>query len=220
MPADVVRLLLALNVPENYILQSTYSVILIAMKNNLITLPNPRLRQRSKKIGFISEDIKKLIAKMETATLDWEASREHEVGVALAAVQIDQLYRIVVVRNNFDDKSDKGFKVLINPEITKYEGELEDDYEGCLSVRNVYGKVPRYSRVRMKALDENGHEFRITTEGFLARVLQHEIDHTNGIVFVDHIKDDTDAFYVLTEDGKLEKLDYDKEIKDNVELWG
>jgi len=190
------------------------------MKNNLITLPNSHLRQRSKKIGFIGEDIKKLIAEMEAATLDWEASREHEVGVALAAVQIDQLYRIVVVRNNFDDKDDKGFKVLINPEITKYEGELEDDYEGCLSVRNVYGKVPRYSRVRMKALDENGHEFRVTAEGFLARVLQHEIDHTNGIVFVDHIKDDTDAFYVLTEDGKLDKLDYEKEIKNNAELWG
>ena len=190
------------------------------MKNDLITLPNPHLRERSKKVGFVGEDIKKLIAKMESATLDWESSREHEVGVALAAVQIDQLYRVVVVRNNFDDKSDKGFKVLINPEITKYEGELLDDYEGCLSVRNVYGKVPRYSRVRMKALDINGKEFRVTAEGFLARVLQHEIDHTNGIVFVDHIKDQKDAFFILNDEGKLEALNYNKEIKDNVELWG
>lgn len=190
------------------------------MKNDLITLPNPHLRERSKKIGFVGDDIKKLIAKMESATLDWEASREHEVGVALAAVQIDQLYRVVVVRNNFDDKSDKGFKVLINPEITKYEGELLDDYEGCLSVRNVYGKVPRYSRVRMKALDINGKEFRVTAEGFLARVLQHEIDHTNGIVFIDHIKDQKDAFFILNDEGKLEALNYNKEIKDNVELWG
>ena len=163
------------------------------MKNDLITLPNPHLRERSKKVGFVGDDIKDLISKMESATLDWESSREHEVGVALAAVQIDQLYRVVVVRNNFDDKSDKGFKVLINPEITKYEGELLDDYEGCLSVRNVYGKVPRYSRVRMKALDIHGKEFRVTAEGFLARVLQHEIDHTNGIVFIDHIKDKKDA---------------------------
>lgn len=190
------------------------------MKNDLITLPNPHLRERSKKVGFVGEDIKKLIAKMESATLDWESSREHEVGVALAAVQIDQRYRVVVIRNNFDDKSDKGFKVLINPEITKYEGELLDDYEGCLSVRNVYGKVPRYSRVRMKALDINGKEFRVTAEGFLARVLQHEIDHTNGIVFVDHIKDQKDAFFILNDEGKLEALNYNKEIKDNVELWG
>lgn len=190
------------------------------MKNKLITLPNPHLRERSKKVGFIGDDIKKLIAEMEAATLDWEASREHEVGVALAAIQIDQPYRIVVVRNNFDDKSDRRFKVLINPEITKYEGEMFDDYEGCLSVRNVYGKVSRYNRVRLKAIDETGHEFRVTAEGFHARVLQHEIDHTNGIVFVDHIKDDADAFYVLTEEGKLDKLDYDENIRDNTELWG
>lgn len=189
------------------------------MKNDLIILPHPNLRKRSKKIGFIGDDIKQLITKMEATTLDWEASRDHEVGVALAAIQINQPYRVVVVRNNFDNKSDRGFKVLINPEITKYEGELVDDYEGCLSVRNVYGKVPRYSRVRMKALDINGKEFRVTAEGFLARVLQHEIDHTNGIVFVDHIKDKKGAFFILNHEGKLEALDYNKEIKDNVELW-
>lgn len=189
------------------------------MDKKLITLPNPHLRQRSKKVGYISDDIKKLITDMEAATLDWESTREHEVGVALAAVQIDALYRVVVVRNNFDDKTDKTFHVLINPEITKYEGEKFDDYEGCLSVRNIYGKVPRYQRVRVKALDENGREFRITAEGFLARVLQHEIDHTNGIVFIDHIKDDKSAFFTLNSDGKLDPLDYNKDIKDNAELW-
>ena len=157
---------------------------------------------------------------MEWATLDWEDSREHEVGVALAAVQIDALHRVVVIRSNFDDKKDRTFKVLINPEITKYEGEVLEDYEGCLSVKNIYGKVPRYSRIRLKALDTEGNEFRVTAEGFLARVLQHEIDHTNGVVFIDHIKDDPKAFFVLKEDGKLEKLNYEKEIKDNAELWG
>ena len=190
------------------------------MDKKLITLPNPHLRQRSKKVGFIGDEIKQLIKDMENATLDWEATREHEVGVALAAVQIDQLYRVVVVRSDFDDKKDRTFKVLINPEITKYEGEVLEDYEGCLSVKNIYGKVPRYSRIRLKALDTEGNEFRVTAEGFLARVLQHEIDHTNGVVFIDHIKDDPKAFFVLKEDGKLEKLNYEKEIKDNTELWG
>lgn len=189
------------------------------MNNTLITLPNAHLRQRSKKVGFIGPEVQSLIEAMETATLDWEASREHEVGVALAAIQIDQPYRVVIIRNDFDNKNDKTFKVLINPEITKYEGELFDDYEGCLSVKNIYGKVPRYSKVRVKALDVQGREFRVTAEGFLARVLQHEIDHTNGIVFVDHIKDSTDAFFVLSDDGKLEPLNYDKEIKHNAELW-
>lgn len=189
------------------------------MDTKLITLPNPHLRQRSKKVGFISDHIAQLISDMESATLEWEASREHEVGVALAAVQIDQLYRVVVIRNNFDDKSDKTFQVLINPEITKYEGDLVDDYEGCLSVRDIYGRVPRYEKVRVKAIDINGHELRLTAEGFLARVLQHEIDHTNGIVFIDHIKDTSDAFFILDKEGSLKPLDYHKEIENNAELW-
>jgi len=91
----------------------------------------------------------------------------------------------------------------INPVITKYEGEIVKDFEGCLSVKNIYGKVPRYTKVRVKALGLNGREFRVTAENFLARIFQHEIDHTNGIVFIDHIKDDLDAFYVLGEDGGL-----------------
>ena len=189
------------------------------MNAKLITLPNPHLRERSKKVGFIGEDIRELIAAMEKATLDWEDSRDHEVGVALAAVQIDQLHRVVVVRNNFDDKSDRTFRVFINPEITKYEGEVVADYEGCLSIKNVYGLVPRHSKVRVKALDLNGEEIRLTAEGFLARVFQHEIDHTNGIVIVDHIKDDPQAFFVLTDEGKLEPKDYEQDIKDNTDLW-
>jgi peptide deformylase len=189
------------------------------MNAKLITLPNPHLRERSKKVGFIGEDIRELIAAMEKATLDWEDSRDHEVGVALAAVQIDQLHRVVVIRNNFDDKSDRTFRVFINPEITKYEGEVVADYEGCLSIKNVYGLVPRHSKVRVKALDLNGEEVRLTAEGFLARVFQHEIDHTNGIVFIDHIKDDPQAFFVLTDEGKLEPKDYEQDIKDNTDLW-
>ncbi len=189
------------------------------MNAKLITLPNPHLRERSKKVGFIGEDIRELIAAMEKATLDWEDSRDHEVGVALAAVQIDQLHRVVVIRNNFDDKSDRTFRVFINPEITKYEGEVVADYEGCLSIKNVYGLVPRHSKVRVKARDLNGEEIRLTAEGFLARVFQHEIDHTNGIVFIDHIKDDPQAFFVLTDEGKLEPKDYEQDIKDNTDLW-
>lgn len=175
-------------------------------KDDIIALPNEHLRQRSKKVGFISEEVRQLVADMEAATLDWEDSRAHEVGVALAAIQIDQPYRVVVVRNNFDDKNDRSFQIFINPEIAKYEGKLEEDFEGCLSVKDIYGKVKRYSKVRVKALDENGKPIRLTAEGFLARVFQHEIDHTNGIVFVDHIKDNPESFYRLNKDGNLDKL--------------
>lgn len=188
-------------------------------KSDIITLPNNHLRVRSQKVGLISDEIRLLIQGMKDATLDWEDSREHEVGVALAAIQVDRPLRVVVVRNNFDNKKDRSFAVFINPIVTKYEGELVEDYEGCLSVPDVYGKVPRYSKVRIKAQDEDGKEVRVTAEGFLARIFQHEIDHTNGIVFIDHIKDIPEAFFRLKDDGRLEKLDYDKDVRTNSILW-
>ncbi len=188
-------------------------------KTAIICLPNVRLRERSKKIGIVTDEIKKLVANMESATLDWEASREHEVGVALAAIQVDKLLRIVIIRNDFDNRSDKSFTVFINPEITKYEGKIEQDFEGCLSVPDIYGKVPRYSKVRVRAQDISGRYFRVTAEGFLARVFQHEIDHTNGAIFIDHIKNEPDAFFKLREDGQLEKIDYEKNVQNNNILW-
>jgi len=181
----------------------------MSAKDSIITLPNPHLRERSKRVGVITDEVRGVIEKMKEATLDWEASRKHEVGVALAAIQIDELLRIIVIRRNFENKDDHTFNVFINPEIVKLEGEIEEDYEGCLSVLNVYGKVPRYSKIRLRALDENGQEIRIKASGFLARVLQHEVDHLNGNLFVDHIENDPDAFYKITEDGKLEKQEYE-----------
>jgi peptide deformylase len=191
----------------------------MSTKNDIIALPHKSLRQRSTKIGFISEDVKKLIDDMKSATLDWEDSREHELGVALAAVQINQLKRVVVIREDFEDKKNRNFIVFINPEITKKEGDIVEDYEGCLSIKDIYGKVPRHNKVKVKALDINGNELRVTAEGFLARIFQHEIDHTNGIVFIDHIKNSPEAFYRLGADGQLEKLDYEQSIANNKELF-
>jgi peptide deformylase len=181
----------------------------MATKDQIISLPDDHLYARSQRVKVVDNQIRQVIEDMKSATLDWEASREHEVGVALAAVQIDELYRIVVIRNNFDDKDDHTFSVFINPEIIKKEGQPEEDFEGCLSVKNIYGKVSRYPKVKVKALNEDGKEVRVKAEGFLARVFQHEIDHTNGIMFVDHIRDNPEAFYQLTDEGKLVKLNYD-----------
>lgn len=186
-------------------------------RKDIITLPNPHLRQKSQRVHVVTPTIEELITDMQSATLDWEDSRPHELGVALAAVQVDKLERVVVVRNDFDNKDDRTFIALINPEIVKYEGTTVYDHEGCLSVPDVYGLVPRASKVRVKALDERGHEVRLKASGFLARVLQHEIDHTNGIVFIDHIKEQ-DAFFTLTKDGKLKKVEHDKIAKNSL-LW-
>jgi peptide deformylase len=182
----------------------------MANKDIIISLPNPHLRAKSERVSVITPEIRQIIDDMKTAALDWEASREHEVGVALAAVQIDKPLRIVIVRNNFEDKEDHSFSVLINPEVVKLEGEVEEDFEGCLSVPDIYGKVPRYTKVRVRALDENGQQVRVRAEGFLARVLQHEVDHCTGKVFVDLIKDNHEAFYKITDDGKLDKLVYEQ----------
>lgn len=188
-------------------------------KPELIQLPNRNLRVKSRKIKLITSEIKKIISDMEAITIAWDQSREHEVGVALAAVQINQLYRIIIVREQFEKSSPAKFKTFINPEIIKTEGEIVEDYEGCLSINNIYGKVPRHNKVRVKALGLDGKSFRIKAEGFLARVLQHEIDHNNGLVFIDHIKDKSDAFFELESDGKLIPLDYEKKIKNNPILW-
>jgi len=190
----------------------------MASQKDIITLPHPSLRTPSKRVGYITDDIKALLTSMTEALLDWEDHREHEVGVALAAVQINQLYRVVVLRNNVDDRNDHSFMILINPEITKYEGEMEEDFEGCLSVKDIYGKIPRYTKVRVKALDIKGKEIRFKAEGFVARTLQHEIDHTNGKMIIDHIKNSEDAFFRLNDKGKLVKINYDKEIKGS-SLW-
>jgi peptide deformylase len=151
--------------------------------------------------------------------LDWENSRPHEISAAISAIQIDKPVRVVVIRSDFDDKEISEFIPLINPEIVKLEGEITKDYEGCLSVPDVYGLVPRHSKVRIKALDHEGNEVRFKADGFLARILQHEIDHINGVVFIDHIKNDRDAFYELDEKGELRPLDYEKRIKNNRILW-
>ena len=93
------------------------------------------------------------------------------------------------------------------------------DYEGCLSVPAIYGKVPRPAKARIKAQLDDGTEVRLKANDFLARTLLHEIDHLNGILFIDHIKGQKDAFYKLNDRGDLEPLDYDTYIKNNKDLY-
>jgi peptide deformylase len=188
----------------------------MSAKDSIIALPDGQLRQKSQRVAIITPEVQQVIKDMIAATVDWEDSREHEVGVALAAVQIDKPYKIVVIRNDFENKEDKTFHIFINPEIIKLEGDIEEDFEGCLSVTDIYGKVPRYTKVRIRALDENGQVVRVKAEGFLARIFQHEIDHTNGVMFVDHIKDKPTAFYKLTDQGKLEELAYEQVKKTHI----
>lgn len=168
----------------------------------IITLPNPLLRKTSARIAKIDQNVKKLVDEMIAATLDWEDHRQHEFGAALAAVQIGKPYRVIVIRQDFEDKQNRQFEVYINPEIVATAGEPVEELEGCLSVRDVYGSVPRYPKVKIKALNLEGKEIKRTVSGFLARVFQHEIDHTLGKVFLDRVED-AHKLYQITPEGKF-----------------
>ncbi len=188
-------------------------------KESIIALPDPRLRERSKKVHVVTPEILELVDNLTNVALDWEDTRPHEISAAISAVQIGHMDRVVIIRSDFDDKAVRDFTALINPQIVKFEGDIVYDYEGCLSVPDVYGKVPRHTKVRVKAVDIDGNEVRFKAEDFLARIIQHEIDHINGIVFIDHIRDNKDAFYKLDNKGELRPLDYEKYVKNNSILW-
>lgn len=185
----------------------------------IITTPDPRLRKKSEKVHHFDAEIKKIISDMRKLSLDWEKEHPFELSAAMAAPQMGVNKRIIIVREDMEDKDNAIFTALINPEVIKTEGKMEKDYEGCLSVPELYGLVERPKKARIKALLEDGTEVRIKAEGSLARVLLHEIDHLNGILFIDHIKDDKKAFFKMNDKGDLDPVDYDKEIKNNKQLF-
>ncbi len=188
-------------------------------KASVIVTPDPRLRKMSTEVEEIDDEVKEIISQMLEASLDWEKEHEFELSAAIAAPQLGFNRRIILVREDLNDKKNNNFIALINPVVVKTEGRILRDYEGCLSVPTLYGKVPRPAKARIKALLEDGKEVNIKTEGFLTRTILHEIDHLNGILFIDHIRDKKDAFYKLDDKGDLVPVDYDKYIKNNKELW-
>lgn len=155
---------------------------------------------KSKRIGYVDDAVRKLAQDMIDTTLDWD--HDSEFGAALAAIQIGEPLKLTVVRNDFDDPKNNEFTTLVNPEIVKSSVERVNDIEGCLSVPGIYGRVSRPLKVKIKAQDENGNPIRLSLEGFPARVLQHEIDHMNGIIFLDHI-DDSSQLFNIDKNGSL-----------------
>ncbi|MEI6716101.1 MAG: peptide deformylase [Candidatus Saccharibacteria bacterium] len=179
------------------------------MKKNLITIPDKILRMKSKRIGFIDDSIKNLANDMVETTLDWD--HDSEFGAALAAIQVGEPIRLTVVRNSFENGEDKTFTTLLNPEIVKSSPEMISDIEGCLSVTGIYGRVKRHLKIKVKAQDLEGNDIRLSLEGFPARVLQHEIDHMHGIIFLDHIKDSKNLFSI-DKDGQLNPLTNNEKV--------
>lgn len=108
-------------------------------------------------------------------------------GVGLAAPQVHFSIRIFVMR--FSPEDDATLRVAINPQITPLGGERAEDWEGCLSIPDLHGRVSRFVRLRLEALDAEGKRYEEELEGFPARVCQHEFDHLDGVMFLDRMKD-------------------------------
>ncbi len=151
-------------------------------------MPDPVLRQKAKKVANIDGSIQKLIDDM----IDTLRTVH---GVGLAAPQIGMSLRIAVI-----EIPGKEVIILINPEIIKRQGERVVE-EACLSVPGYYGEVKRSKVVKVKAQDRSGKEFRLRREGLLAHALEHEIDHLNGVLYVDHVESD-DKPWKVTPQGK------------------
>ena len=187
----------------------------------IVTTPDPRLRQVAKKIKDIhAPEVETAIAELRAASRAWEKAHPHEISAAIAAPQLGYDLRVILVREDFEAETDADYIALINPEIIKAEGKIVRDFEGCLSVPEIYALVPRPKKAKIRATLPDGKEVKIKAEGFLARTLLHEIDHLEGVLFIDHVKHSRKAFYRLDKDGELVPLDYDEHIKNNRQLWG
>ena len=140
------------------------------------TLPDPVLRQKARRVRAVDSSIKKLIADM------LETTHADPNRVGLAAPQIGVSLRVIVIA--MPEAEDI---ILVNPEIVRRNGERLVT-EGCLSVPGYCGEIRRAESVTAKGRDHNGKEIRIKAEGLLAQALEHEIDHLNGTVYIDHLE--------------------------------
>lgn len=152
------------------------------------TLPDPVLRKKAKRVGTIDASIKKLVVDMQE-TLHADPGR-----VGLAAPQVGVSLRVVVI--GLPDEEDM---VMINPEIVKKKGERKVS-EGCLSVPGYMGELNRAETVTAKWRSLNGREKRIKAEGLLAQAIEHEIDHLNGWLYIDHMEG-TDSLHKIEADN-------------------
>lgn len=140
---------------------------------------NHALRKKSVRIEKITPETLKLIKEMK------EALQKSENGVGLAAPQVGVNIQLFVI---IDELAKDGHTVFINPEITQVSKKTIVEEEGCLSIPGKWSELPRADKVTIKAIDESGKKFKTKAKGIAARLMLHEVDHLNGILFIDHLK--------------------------------
>jgi peptide deformylase len=147
---------------------------------NIITLPDPVLRKKARKVVEFGSELQNLIDDMiETMRV--------APGVGLAAPQVGVSSRVIVVEfgDEEDEEAPKKLYVVINPEIARASSETVTGIEGCLSVPEMVGSVERLESVTIRGLNRRNQPIKIKASGWLARIFQHEIDHLDGVLFVD-----------------------------------
>ena len=159
------------------------------MNREIVKYPDPVLKKKAEKVKEITPEVKKLIGEMK------EIVRADETTVGLAASQVGVSKRIIVVQ------IEKGPVAFLNPEIVEKGKETEVMEEGCLSLPEIFLKIKRWKRVKVRALDEEGREIKVKAAGFIARIFQQEIDHLNGVLFLDRLLEQKKPLYKLEKDA-------------------
>ena len=150
-------------------------------------VPDPILRQKAKRVRTVDGSVRRLVENMVETM--YSAG-----GVGLAANQVGVLQRVVVIQLPEEDEP----RVFINPEVVRRDGNREVE-EGCLSIPGYRGLVNRSVTVRVKGLDFNGKQIRVKADELLAQALEHEVDHLDGILYIDRLKD-SDSLWKLSDD--------------------
>jgi peptide deformylase len=162
----------------------------------IITIGHSTLRQKARKVTRFGPELKQLIDDM-TETM------RKAPGVGLAAPQVNVSERVVVVELPADEEEGTPAELyaFVNPEIVKTSHEVEDGQEGCLSVPGYVGEVPRHTMIVVRGQDVRGKPQRVRAKDYLARIFQHEIDHLDGVLFIDRVEDPSKIHKVTPEEA-------------------
>jgi peptide deformylase len=173
---------------------------------DVLRMGHPVLREKAKPVeDLASAELKQLVA-------DMKETMAFKNGAGLAAPQIGVSQRVVIfgveANPRYPDAEPVPFTELVNPKLLMLTREVEEDWEGCLSVPGMRGVVPRYTKLRYTGFDENGDPIDRVAEGFHARVVQHEVDHLDGILYPQRMTD-------LSRLGFIEELFPGEDLKDD-----
>jgi peptide deformylase len=159
----------------------------------IITIGHPTLRQKARKVTRFGPELRQLIE-------DMIETMRQAPGVGLAAPQVNVPERVIVIELPADEEEGKPAELYtyVNPEIVKTSRDIEEGNEGCLSIPGYVGDVPRHTMIVVRGQDAYGKSQRIRAHDYLARIFQHEVDHLDGVLFIDRVTDPSKIHEITT----------------------